>query len=124
MNGYMGKILDVDLNTSRLADRSIDEKTARKFLGGKGLGLTIIYDELKPDVDPLGPDNIIVFATGPATGTSFPTGGRYHVMTMKSPLTGSVGSANSGGRWGPFLKAAGYDAVVVRGASDAPVYLR
>ncbi|MHC1574569.1 MAG: aldehyde ferredoxin oxidoreductase family protein [Candidatus Methanogasteraceae archaeon] len=124
MNGYMGKILDVDLNTSRLADRSIDEKTARKFLGGKGLGLTIIYDELKPDVDPLGPDNIIVFATGPATGTSFPTGGRYHVMAMKSPLTGSVGSANSGGRWGPLLKAAGYDAVVVRGASDAPVYLR
>ena len=63
MNGYIGKILEVDLNTSRLADRSIDEKTARKFLGGKGLGLTIIYDELKPDVDPLGPDNIIVFAT-------------------------------------------------------------
>lgn len=124
MNGYIGKILEVDLNTSRLADRSIDEKTARKFLGGKGLGLTIIYDELKPDVDPLGPDNIIVFATGPATGTSFPTGGRYHVMAMKSPLTGSVGSANSGGRWGPLLKAAGYDAIVVRGASDAPVYLR
>ncbi|MBA1342709.1 MAG: Tungsten-containing aldehyde ferredoxin oxidoreductase [ANME-2 cluster archaeon] len=124
MNGYIGKILEVDLNTSRLADRSIDEKTARKFLGGKGLGLTIIYDELKPDVDPLGPDNIIVFATGPATGTSFPTGGRYHVMAMKSPLTGSIGSSNSGGRWGPLLKAAGYDAVVVRGASDAPVYLR
>jgi aldehyde:ferredoxin oxidoreductase len=124
MNGYMGKILEVDLNTSRLADRSIDEKTARKFLGGKGLGLTIIYDELKPDVDPLGPDNIIVFATGPATGTSFPTGGRYHVMAMKSPLTGSIGSSNSGGRWGPLLKAAGYDAIVVRGASDAPVYLR
>jgi len=63
MNGYIGKILEVDLNTSRLADRSIDEKTARKFLGGKGLGLALIYDELKPDVDPLGPDNIIVFAT-------------------------------------------------------------
>ncbi len=124
MNGYMGKILDVDLNTGRLADRPIDEKTARKFLGGKGLGLAIIYDELKPDVDPLGPDNIIVFATGPATGTSFPTGGRYHVMAMKSPLTGSVGSSNSGGRWGPLLKAAGYDAIVVRGASDAPMYLR
>ncbi len=124
MNGYIGKILEVDLNTGRLADRSIDEKTARKFLGGKGLGLALIYDELKPDVDPLGPDNIIVFATGPATGTSFPTGGRYHVMAMKSPLTGSVGSSNSGGRWGPLLKAAGYDAIVVRGASDAPVYLK
>ncbi len=98
MNGYSGKILEVDLNTSRHTNRSIDEKTARKFLGGKGLGLKILYDDFKPDVDPLGPDNIIVFATGPATGTSFPTGGRYHVMVMKSPLTGGIGSSNSGGR--------------------------
>ncbi|MHC1575262.1 MAG: aldehyde ferredoxin oxidoreductase family protein [Candidatus Methanogasteraceae archaeon] len=124
MNGYSGKILEVDLNTSRLTNRSIDEKTARKFLGGKGLGLKILYDDFKPDVDPLGPDNIIVFATGPATGTSFPTGGRYHVMAMKSPLTGGIGSSNSGGRWGPLLKAAGYDAVVIKGASDTPVYLK
>ncbi|MEA1906741.1 MAG: aldehyde ferredoxin oxidoreductase family protein [Euryarchaeota archaeon] len=124
MDGYTGKILEVDLDASRLADRSTDEKTARKFLGGKGLGLKILYDDFKPDVDPLGPDNIMVFATGPATGTSFPTGGRYHVMAMKSPLTGSIGSSNSGGRWGPLLKAAGYDAVVVGGASDTPVYLR
>jgi len=124
MDGYTGKILEVDLDTSRLADRSTDEKTARKFLGGKGLGLKILYDDFKPDVDPLGPDNIIVFATGPATGTSFPTGGRYHVMAMKSPLTGSIGSSNAGGRWGPLLKASGYDAIVVRGASDTPVYLR
>ncbi|HIE32118.1 MAG TPA: aldehyde ferredoxin oxidoreductase [Methanosarcinales archaeon] len=124
MNGYTGKILEVDLGANKLTDRSIDEKTARKFLGGKGLGLKILYDDFKPDVDPLGPDNIIVFATGPATGTSFPTGGRYHVMAMKSPLTGAIGSANSGGRWGPLLKASGYDAIVVRGASDTPVYLR
>ncbi len=124
MDGYTGKILEVDLDTSRLVDRSTDEKTARKFLGGKGLGLKILYDDFKPDVDPLGPDNIMVFATGPATGTSFPTGGRYHVMAMKSPLTGSIGSSNAGGRWGPLLKASGYDAIVVRGASDTPVYLR
>ena len=124
MNGYAGKILVVDMNTRKLTDRYIDEKTARKFLGGKGLALKILYDDFKPDVDPLGPDNIIVFATGPATGTSFPTGGRYHVMAMKSPLTGSIGSSNSGGRWGPLLKASGYDAIVISGASDTPVYLK
>nr|AAU84034.1 aldehyde ferredoxin oxidoreductase [uncultured archaeon GZfos35D7] len=100
MDGYTGKILEVDLDAGRLADRSTDGKTARKFLGGKGLGLKILYDDFKPDVDPLGPDNIMVFATGPATGTSFPTGGRYHVMAMKSPLTGSIGSSNSGGAMG------------------------
>lgn len=122
-NGYMGKILEVDLGSDELNDVPLDKNTARNFIGGKGLGLKIIYDEFKPDVDPLGPDNVLVFATGPATGTSFPTGGRYHVMTMRSPLTGLVGSANSGGKWGPFLKFAGYDAIIVRGASSTPVYL-
>jgi len=87
MNRYSGKILEVDLNTSRLTNQSIDEKTARKLLGGEGLGLNILYDDFKHGVDPLGPENKIVFTTCPATGTSFPTGGRYHVMAMKSPLT-------------------------------------
>ena len=122
-NGYIGKILEVDLNSGKLNEIPIDENTVRKFLGGKGLGLKIINDDFKPDIDPLGPDNVIVFATGPATGTSFPTGGRYHVITKRSPLTGLVGSANSGGKWGPYLKFAGYDAVTIKGASDTPVYL-
>ena len=122
-NGYIGKILEVDLNSGELNEIPLDENTARKFLGGKGLGLKIIQDDFKPDIDPLGPDNVIVFATGPATGTSFPTGGRYHVITKRSPLTGLVGSANSGGKWGPYLKFAGYDAVIIKGASDTPVYL-
>jgi len=122
-SGYIGKILEVDLNNGKLNEIPIDENTARKFLGGKGLGLKIINDDFKPDIDPLGPDNVIVFATGPATGTSFPTGGRYHVITKRSPLTGLVGSANSGGKWGPYLKFAGYDAVTIKGASNTPVYL-
>jgi aldehyde:ferredoxin oxidoreductase len=123
IGGYIGKILNVDLSSGILTDVPLDGNTARKFLGGKGLGLKIIYDSFKSDVDPLGPDNILVFATGPATGTPFPTGGRYHVITMRSPLTGLVGSANSGGKWGPNLKFAGYDAVVVKGAASNPVYL-
>lgn len=124
ISGYIGKILEVDLNSGKLSDIPLDESIARKFLGGKGLGLKIISEDIKPDINPLGPENTIVFATGPATGTNFPTGGRYHVITMKSPLTGLVGSANSGGKWGPYLKFAGYDAVIVKGASDTPVYLK
>lgn len=123
IGGYIGKILSVDLSSGKLSETSLDENIARKFLGGKGLGLKLIHDDFKPDIDPLGPDNIIVFATGPATGTTFPTSGRFHVITMRSPLTGLIGSANSGGKWGPYLKFAGYDAVAVKGASDTPVYL-
>jgi len=124
IGGYIGKILSVDLNSGKLIETSLDENIARKFLGGKGLGLKLIHDDFKPDIDPLGPDNIIVFATGPATGTTFPTSGRFHVIAMRSPLTGLIGSANSGGKWGPYLKFAGYDAVAIKGASDTPVYLR
>ena len=76
------------------------------------------------DIDPLGPENVLIFATGPGTGVpGFPSSGRYHVMALKSPLTGSIGSGNSGGEWGPFLKFAGFDMVVIEGASDTPVYL-
>jgi aldehyde:ferredoxin oxidoreductase len=124
IGGYIGKILNVDLSSGKLGETSMDENIARKFLGGKGLGLKLIHNEFKSDIDPLGPDNTIVFATGPATGTSFPTSGRYHVITKRSPLTGLIGSANSGGKWGPYLKFAGYDAVVIKGASETPVYLR
>src|SRR4030065_2791355 len=95
IGGYIGKILRVDLSSGKLSEESIDENIARKFLGGKGLGLKLIHDDLKPDINPLGPDNIIVFATGPATGTTFPTSGRFHVITMRSPLTVLIGSAHS-----------------------------
>lgn len=124
VGGYIGKILNVNLSTGKLSETSLDENIARKFLGGKGLGLKVIYDDFKQDIDPLGPENTIVFATGPATGTTFPTSGRFHVITMRSPLTGLIGSANSGGKWGPYLKFAGYDAIIIKGVSDKPVYLR
>jgi aldehyde:ferredoxin oxidoreductase len=123
LGGYAGKILDVNLETGELKDILLDEVVLRMYLGGKGLGLKLVYDEFRPDMQPFDPDNLLVFATGPATGGKVPTSGRYHVVCSKSPQTGTVGSGNSGGNWGPYLKFAGYDVVVVRGISKEPVYL-
>ena len=133
VGGYMGKILDIDLTTKTIKEIPLDYDVARKWLGGKGLAIKILYDELKQleakgisprDIDPFGPENVVVFATGPGTGIpGFPSPGRYHVMALKSPLTGSIGSANSGGEWGPFLKFSGFDALIIRGKSETPVYI-
>lgn len=123
LGGYTGKILEVDLDSGELKDSLLDEEMAKMYLGGKGLGLKLVYDEFRADMQPFDPDNLLVFATGPATGEKVPTSGRYHVVCSKSPQTGTVGSGNSGGKWGPFLKFAGYDAVIVRGISKEPVYL-
>jgi len=129
----MGRILDVNLNEGSIKVDKTDEKIAEKYLGGKGYATAVIYrilmeyikDGISPaDIDAFGEENVIIFATGPATGIAkFPSSGRYHVMAMKSPLTGSIASANSGGKWGPYLKFAGFDAVIIRGASPEPVYL-
>lgn len=128
----MGKILEINLSDRTYRVTPIDENIARKYLGGKGYALWILYQDLKKlerkgiaprDIDPFGPENTLIFATGPATGTSFPNGGRYHVMALKSPLTGGIASANSGGEFGPYLKFAGYDMIVIRGKSDTPVYI-
>ncbi|MBS7620533.1 aldehyde ferredoxin oxidoreductase family protein [Candidatus Bathyarchaeota archaeon] len=131
--GYMGKILRVNLNTKSLKVEPTSEEVARKYLGGKGYAVYLLYKYLKEyekagispkDMDALGSENVLIFATGPGTGVpGFPSSGRYHVMALKSPLTGSIGSANSGGEFGPFLKFSGFDAVVVEGASETPVYL-
>ena len=123
LEGYAGKILEVDLDSGELKDLPLDEEMAKMYLGGKGLGLKLVYDEFRPDMQPFDPDNLLVFATGPATGGKVPTSGRYHVVCSKSPQTGTVGSGNSGGNWGPYLKFAGYDAVLVRGISKEPVSL-
>jgi len=129
----MGRILKVDLTAKTIKSEPVDEEVAKKYLGGKGYATYLLYRYLKEykrkgispaDIDPLGPENVLIFATGPGTGVpGFPSSGRYHVMALKSPLTGSIGSGNSGGEWGPFLKFAGFDMVVIEGASDTPVYL-
>jgi len=120
--GFMGKILNADLSTGRLSDEALDESLARRFLGGYGLGAKLLYDRMPPGVDPMGPESLLGFFTGPLTGSPSIEGNRF-VVVCKSPLTGTWGDANCGGTFGPHLKFAGYDGVLVRGIADRPVYL-
>ena len=120
--GYTGKILFVDLTAGTIREESPPESIYRDFIGGTGLGVRILYECMKPKADPLGPENILGFVTGPLTATPTPGSGRFMVVA-KSPLTGAWAEANSGGFWGPELKWAGYDGVFISGASPKPVYL-
>src|SRR4030042_1077314 len=120
--GYMGKILWVDLTGGKLKDEPLDETMARQFIGGYGIGARILFDRMKKGADPLGPDNIFGFVTGPFSGTPAISGTRYTVVG-KSPLTGGWGDANSGGSFGGFLKFSGYHAGFFKGISLKPVYL-
>jgi len=120
--GYAGKILMVDLTAGTIKEESPSEETCRQYIGGTGLGARILYERMKPGANPLGPENMLGFVTGPLTATSIPGSGRFTVVT-KSPLTGGWADSNSGGFWGPTLKWAGYDAVFVSGASAKPVCL-
>ena len=122
MNGYCGKLLFVDLSEGSFEERSLSEKMARDFIGGYGIGSRILYEEMKAGADPLGPENIIGFTTGPLTGTGALFGGRYTIV-CKSPVTGGWNDANSGGYFGVELKKAGFDAVFVTGISSKPVYI-
>lgn len=121
--GYMGKIVFVNLSTGEIKVETPDENLYRDFIGGYGVGARIIYSRQKAGIDPLGPENILGFMTGPLTGTDFPFGGRYTVVVGKSPLTGGWGDASSGGDFGPFLKFSGYDGVFFAGVSKNPIYL-
>jgi aldehyde:ferredoxin oxidoreductase len=120
--GHIGKILEVNLFTRETTAVDLDAKVVKYFLGGLGLGIKILYDEVGPNVDALSDDNIIVIAPGPLSGTAAPTNGRTHIIT-KSPLTGIIGMGNFGGWWGPRLKRAGFEGVIIRGRSNSPVYL-
>ena len=117
-----GKLLRIDLSSKSYKTETIDEAILRKFLGGRGYGAKIIYDELPPKTDPLSPENIVVIATGPLTGSKAPSGSRYAIIT-KSPLTGAILSANSGGYWGTHLRRAGVDAMIIKGKAESPTYL-
>ena len=122
MYGYANKILYVDLTNKILGVKPFPEEWMRQYLGGRGLGIKILADAIDSIGDPLGESNLLVFAAGPLTGTGIPLGGRYSVAT-KSPLTGTITSANSGGVFGYKLKKAGFDAIVVSGKAKTPVYL-
>jgi aldehyde:ferredoxin oxidoreductase len=122
MNGYMSRLLVVDLTNRKLQDEPLDPALARSFVGGAGYAARYLYEELGPDTDPLGPENTLMFMTGPLVGTRAPSCGRHEICAL-SPLTGIWGESNSGGFWGAELKFAGYDGIVIRGRSDTPVWL-
>ena len=121
-NGYIGTFLFVNLSDGTLRSESADEAIFRKFIGGYGVGARILYDGMPKGVDPLGPDNILGFVTGPITGTDAQISSRFTVVA-KSPLTGTWGDANSGGFFGPMMKKSGFDAIFFIGISPFPVYL-
>jgi aldehyde:ferredoxin oxidoreductase len=120
--GYAGKWLYVDLTDGSVQVKPLERDVALKFIGGRGFSAKILYEELRAGVDPLSPDNIIVFAAGPLSGTPLPSASRL-IVAAKSPMTGGVGDASSGGYWAPEMKYAGFDAIVIKGRSPKPVYL-
>jgi aldehyde:ferredoxin oxidoreductase len=122
MKGYMGRILRLDLTKGKLWDEPIREHYARSFIGGSGLAARIIYDMVDSRTDPLGPENPLVFVTGPLVATAMPSAGRYSVCSL-SPLTSIWGESNSGGFFGPELRFAGYDGIVITGCARSPVWL-
>ncbi len=122
MYGFRGKLLRVDLENERITEQSISEKDARNYLGGRGLGAKILYDELKPGVDPLGPNNLLLFMSGPLQGAIIPGHTRYVAMA-KSPQTNGLAEAHAAGSIGPQIKYGGYDGVVFSGVASDPVYL-
>ena len=122
MNGWMGKVLRINLTDKSVKEEPIDADVWKKFLGGRGFGAWILYHEVDNKIGALDPQNVLIFATGPLTGTTAATPGRFSVTT-KSPLTGTVVDANSGGKWGVYFKKCGYDALIVTGKSATPVYV-
>jgi aldehyde:ferredoxin oxidoreductase len=121
--GYAGRVLRVDLTTGQTRVEQLDVDLAKKYLGGIGLGMKLWLDNSQAGVDPLGPENPLVLAVGPVSGTMFPTGGNGHAFIAKSPATLGVGEAVSHGTFGAELKRAGYDAVIFSGKAERPVYL-
>ncbi len=115
-------LLYVSLTDGTVTREPIPEDLYKEYLGGRGLGVKLLYDNLAPGIDPLSPDNWLIFAVGPSTATSVPTAGRFVVIT-KSPATGTVFDSHAGGYFGAQLRRAGIAAVIVTGASDSPVYL-
>ncbi len=123
MKGIHGKLLDVDLSQGRTKDLSLPEHTFRKYLGGRGLGARLLFDLLPPQADPLSPDNVLLFLTGPLTG-SMATGSSKFVVVTKSPATHGWCDSYSSGRIAVQLKRVGYDGMVIRGKANHPCYLR
>ena len=122
LKGYTGKILHLNLSNSKGHVEDLNEEWARQFIGGSGIGAKFLYEMTDERTNPLGPENPLIFMTGPFTGTSVPLSGR-HAVISRSPLTGIFGESDVGGTWGANLKKAGLDGIIITGKSEKPIYL-
>jgi aldehyde:ferredoxin oxidoreductase len=120
--GYVGNLLRVDLTTGSIKVEPLDPDLCRRYMGGSGLISYYLWKELAAGIDAMGPENKLVIATGPLTGTPLMGSGR-HSIGAKSPLTGGIALSQVGEFWGTELKRAGFDVVIIEGASDKPVWL-
>jgi aldehyde:ferredoxin oxidoreductase len=122
LKGYTGRILRVDLSDRKINDYELDDKIARKYIGGVGLAAKILWDEMTPEIDPLSPESERIFMTGPLTGSILPKSSRY-IMAGTSPLTGIWGQSHGGGHFADELRHAGFDGIIIKGRANSPVYL-
>ncbi|MCP4199821.1 MAG: aldehyde ferredoxin oxidoreductase family protein [Proteobacteria bacterium] len=120
--GYMGKMLRVNLSTGEAKSEDLPEELVKKYIGGRSMGVKLLYDELAPGTDPLSPENKMIFLTGPLAGTPAQSCSRWLVIS-KSPLTGGYCRSVAGGGFGAEVKAAGFDVLIVEGKADKPSYL-
>ena len=122
MSGWAEKILDIDLTSRTIKTYPLDMGMARLFVGGRGLGARLLWELVGPEVEPLSPQNVLIFTNGPLTGTGYQTSNRFSVST-KSPLTRTILDANSGGFWGMQFRRTGHAALIVRGRAETPVWI-
>jgi len=122
LQGFIGKLLSVNLSKKEISEELLNEEIAKHFLGGAGYCCRYLYDYIDKNTEALSPENILMFMTGPFCNSPIPTSGKF-VVCAKSPYTGIWGESNCGGYFGPELKKAGYDGIVIKGASESPVYL-
>ncbi len=120
--GYAGKRLRVNLSDEKVSKEPLDHEEARQYLGGRGFNAYRLYKEVAAGIDPMGPENKLMIATGPLVGTMFPTASRFNV-SAKSPLTGIFGDTNAGGHFAPEMKFAGYDQIIIEGIAEQPSYI-
>ncbi|MBI4186613.1 MAG: hypothetical protein HY530_03785 [Chloroflexi bacterium] len=120
--GWAGKVLRVDLSSGEIEAESLDREWAKKYVGGSCFGARILFNEVPPEVSALSPDNVIILSQGPLSGTLSPASSRCE-MTAKSPMSGIISRSNVGGNFGPQMKWAGYDLIIIKGQADKPVYL-
>jgi aldehyde:ferredoxin oxidoreductase len=121
MNGWVGQILEVNLSDGNISTQPT-EAYVDDYLGGRGIGVRLVYDRVKPGIDALSPDNALIFSMGPLTGTAIPSSGRTDVTAL-SPLSNLRAKSNFGGYWGPEAKYAGFDHIVITGKAEKPCYL-